>query len=164
VTTKTASELGRSNRNRGATAERELVKWLRDNGWPGAERAVRTGYRTADRVSADPGDVTGTPGLVWQMKYTTRFEEPAVFAANLAETEAQRAAAGADHGLLVQRRAGTADVGKWWVHVTGQSFAVLLTGQPAPTFGCVARVTLAEFALLLRRAGYGTPLQDPAVA
>lgn len=158
VTSTTASARGRSNREKGAVAERQLVNWLRDNGWPGAERAVRTGYRTATRTSADPGDVTGTPGLVWQMKYTARFEEPGVYAANLAETEAQRAAAGADHGLLVQRRSGTADVGKWWVHVTGRSFAVLLTGQEAPEFDCVARVTLAEFAVLLRRAGYGTPL------
>jgi hypothetical protein len=126
--------------------------------------AARQMLGTATRSSADPGDVTGTPGLVWQMKYTARFEWPAVFAANLAETEAQRAAAGADHGLLVQRRSGTADVGKWWVHVTGRTFAVLLTGQEAPEFDCVARVTLAEFALLLRRAGYGTPLENPVVA
>lgn len=159
VTTKTAAERGRSNRNRGADAERELVRWLRENGWPGAERAVRTGYRTSNRVSADPGDVTGTPGLVWQVKYTTRFEWPAVFAANLAETEAQRAAAGADHGLLVQRRPRASDAGKWWVHVTGRSFAVLLTGRDAPEFDCVARVTVAELALLLRRAGYGSPLE-----
>lgn len=158
MTATTASTRGRANREKGAVAERQLVNWLRENGWPGAERAVRTGYRTATRTSADPGDVTGTPGLVWQMKYTARFEKPSEFAANVAETEAQRAAAGADHGLLVQRRNGTADVGKWWVHVTGRAFAALLfpDREEVPEFECVARLTLAELVPLLWRAGYGT--------
>ncbi|HWD79273.1 MAG TPA: hypothetical protein VG497_10325, partial [Kribbella sp.] len=71
--TRTRSEIGRSNRNRGAVAERAVVAWLRDNGFPHAERAVRTGYRTADRVSADHGDITGTPLLAWQVKDVVAF-------------------------------------------------------------------------------------------
>lgn len=164
----TASARGRANREKGAVAERQLVSWLRENGWPGAERAVRTGYRTATRVSADPGDVTGTPGLVWQMKYTTRFEWPAVFAANLSETEEQRVAAGADFGLLIQRRAGTADVGRWWVWLRVADLARLLRPLPsarATDLGQPAlRMELAGLVPLLRAAGYGTPLADPEVA
>lgn len=48
--------LGRSNRRRGADAERRVVAWLREHGWPGAERAVRTGYRTATRAGTTTGD------------------------------------------------------------------------------------------------------------
>jgi hypothetical protein len=29
---------------------------------------VRTGYRTGQRSAADPGDLTGTPGIVWSVK------------------------------------------------------------------------------------------------
>src|SRR5688500_3530498 len=79
--TATTTARGKYSREKGATAERHLVAWLRTHGWPGAERAVRTGYRTADRTSVDPGDVTGTPGLVWQVKNRVDFGAPAVFAA-----------------------------------------------------------------------------------
>lgn len=155
------ARLGKANRDKGARAERDLVKWLRVNGWPGAERAVRTGYRTTNRTSADPGDVTGTPGIVWQVKHSATFDEPAKLARHLAATEQQRAAATADLGLLVQRRTGAPDAGRWWVHITGRAFAQLLTGQPAPDFDCTARVTLAELVPLLHRAGYGTrPEED----
>lgn len=148
-----AAERGKANRRKGHDAERAACRWLRDNGFPGAERSVRAGFTAHDRSIADLGDITGVPGIVFQVKDVARSDIPKW----MEETEQQRQAAEADHGLLVQRRRGTADVGKWWVHVTGRTFAVLLTGrQDAPEFECVARVTLAELVPLLWRAGYGT--------
>lgn len=166
MTTATASARARYSREKGATAERHLVAWLRTHGWPGAERAIRTGYRTADRISADPGDVTGTPGLVWQVKHRADFEQDAVFAACLAETEQQRAAARADFGLLVQRRPGMADPGRWWVwlHVVDllrlHWLPDLAPTVPAPTQDYLQvpmRLELAGLVPLLHTAGYGTP-------
>lgn len=172
MTTATASARGRANRNKGATAERDLVRWLRTNGWPGAERAVRTGYRTTTRTSADPGDVTGTPGLAWQVKNRADFEQDAVFDACLAETEAQRAATGADFGLLIQRRAGTPDPGRWWVWLRVVDLYRIIRKAPGADVrqrGAFLgqpplRMELAGLALLLRAAGYGSAPDEPEVA
>jgi hypothetical protein len=170
VTAATASARGRANREKGAVAERHLVGWLRTHGWPHADRAVRAGYRTADRTVTDPGDVTGTPNLVWQMKYTSRFEQPAFLTACLAETEQQRAAARADLGLLVQRRTGVSDPGRWWVwlHLVDvfrlHWLPELAPTIPAPTQDYLevpVRMELADLVPLLHAAGYGTPAEVP---
>lgn len=160
MTTKTRASIGKANRDKGARAERALVTWLRTNGWPHAERAIATGNRSGQRVRADLGDVTGTPGLVWQVKNVNKPDIDGW----LAETEEQRAAADADYGLLVQQRRGQADPGMWWVHVHGSAFAHILTGEAAPFFECTVRVALREFAPYLWDAGYGTPVPVPVSA
>lgn len=101
---------GRANRRKGHDAERAVATWLRANGFPGAERAVRAAYVGSDRVIPDPGDITGTPGIVWQVKDCAR-EQINVW---LDDTDRQREQADADYGLLVTRRRGVADVGRWW--------------------------------------------------
>ena len=45
----------------GTRAETQVVRFLAANGWPSAERRALHG-------SLDQGDVTGTPGLVWEVK------------------------------------------------------------------------------------------------
>lgn len=163
--TRTPSEIGRSNRNRGAAAERAVVAWLRDNGFPHAERAVRTGYRTADRTSADHGDITGTPGIVWQVKDTLDFEQPAVLAATLADTAAQTVAAGGEFGVLVQRRRGSADTGRWWAWMPGEAYVRVACPRvhrlqhlfvDLQSLAHPVRLTLADVVALLVRAGYGS--------
>lgn len=108
------SRRGRSNRNRGAAAERAVAKWLRANGFPGAERAVRAAYVGADHVLPDPGDITGTPGIVWQIKDSQRE----YINAWLDDTDRQRAQANAKFGLLIVRRRGWADPGQWWCWIS----------------------------------------------
>jgi hypothetical protein len=102
--------------NVGKDTEQAVARWLRGNGFAGAERLVRTGYRVATRESADEGDITGTPGITWQVK-SLRPHTRAELAVPtwLNETEAQRKAAGSELGFLVVRRWGTTDVGRWWV-------------------------------------------------
>lgn len=51
---------GRSAREKGARAERDLVAWLRVNGWPEAARC-------RDSLE-DRGDVSGLPGVCVQVK------------------------------------------------------------------------------------------------
>jgi hypothetical protein len=151
--------LGKANRRRGAVAERALVTWLRENGFPQAERAVRTGYRVSGRESADLGDVTGMPGIVVQVTDRDDLDQDAVLTRRLSDTERQRAAANADVGLLVQRRRGTTNPSRWWVWL---QVADLIALTPAaiqvaiPELHVPARLELRHVAVLLIRAGYGT--------
>lgn len=144
---------GAANRRKGVTTEQKLAKWLRDNGWPHAERTVATGYRTRDRDRPDLGDITGTPGLVWQAKDVTKPQ----IETWLAETEQQRIAAAADYGLLVHRKRGVADVGKWWLYMTTATFTNVTIGIHTIGFPySLVRVRLDEFVPYLHKAGYGT--------
>lgn len=138
---------GAANRRKGHDAERALVTWLRANGWPHAERSVRTGFRSGDRELPDTGDVDGTPGIVWQVKNVARED----IAAWLTETEAQRTAARAHFGVLVQRRSGKADPGRWWAWMRLGDFSWPVYSQVfAPM-----RLEVRHLASLLRDMGYG---------
>jgi hypothetical protein len=134
----------------------------------------------AGRASRDQGDVTGTPGVAWQVKTTTANAEPMV-RKWLAETEDQRLAAGADLGVLVVKRVGAADAGRWWAHLRLDALGAVLariTG-PLPAAGPVARLAplgavtvrlgpcatpvrleLSVAVDLLRHAGYGSPPEE----
>jgi hypothetical protein len=161
----TRSARGRSVVRRGKEAERAIVRWARDNGYPHAERVIRTGYRTAARQSADTGDVTLCPAVIVQAKtYTDAGRMERAIPQWMADTEAQRIAAGAEYALLVVRRNGCADVGEWWCWLPGHTFTTLTDpkanvyppnldepGAPNPP----VRITLADACALLRWAGWG---------
>ncbi len=157
------SEIGRANLAKSKTRERQLVGYLRVAGWPGAERTVRTGYRVAGgRSSADRGDVDGTPGLVFQLKDVAEAKHHLV-PKWLAETETQRAAADADYGVLVVKRAGHGHPGGWWAYLPATAFVVLAGGAAQPRLTGPVRLELRDLVAWLRLAGYGTPLQDDAL-
>lgn len=151
---------GRSNRNRGAAAERSVAKWLRANGFPGAERAVRAAYVGSDRVIPDPGDLTGTPGLVWQVK-DCQIERIGLW---LTETEQQRGAVDADYGVLVVRRRGYADPGQWWCWLPLDALLRMGLGGLPTSWSLDSepvRLELRAVARMLNLSGYG--YDDPAV-
>lgn len=108
-----AAQRGRANRDRGHRAERDVVRWLRDNGFPSAERAVRTGYRTASRVAADPGDITGTGPVLWSVKDCAR-ERIDAWMDELDAMSDDSQYGGVSVPLLVVKRRGHADPGRWW--------------------------------------------------
>jgi hypothetical protein len=160
---KTRSQLGAMSRNKGAKAERDLVAYLRMVGFGGAERAVRTGYRTKDRTSADPGDITGTPGIVWSVKDCAVDEHPKW----LAELDAMHGQA-TDVRLLVHKRRGHAIPDKWWCWMRqgtyGQLYLDWIEGidavrqmDPLPVWPAVfpIRMELGHVIDLLRLVGYG---------
>jgi hypothetical protein len=124
-----------------------VCKWLRANGFPHAERAIRSGITAADRVVADVGDITGTPGIVWQVKDVARSSIPTW----LMETGDQRLAARADAGVLVYRARGVGDVGAWrsW-RIDGNG---LMHTDDKPLHYVVTQ---------LRQDGFGEPLQPSA--
>jgi Holliday junction resolvase len=111
---------GAGARRKGARAEVDLVRWLQANGWPYA--------RTNLRGSAGP-DVTGTPGIAWEVKARDRID----LAAFVDQAEEQRDYAGASLAVVVVRRKGRPDPAQWY-----------------------AVTPLATMAELLRDAGWGS--------
>ena len=83
-------------RIKGTTAEAALCAYLRDNGWPDAERRALSGTQ-------DKGDVAGTGPLVWEVKSTANTP---LIPAWLMETGIERQNAGADYGILVIKTKG----------------------------------------------------------
>jgi len=152
----------RSNsRTIGADTERLVAGYFRQQGWAGAERRIRTGYRTAERTVADQGDLLGLPGLCVQVK-SLRPATAAEAATRvwLAETEAQREASRAVLGLLVVRRWGTTDVGRWWCFLDLAELQGLLAGTLGGNVhpqlhGRPVRLELRDVVALLRWQGWG---------
>ncbi|MER7009935.1 hypothetical protein ABT324_00705 [Saccharopolyspora sp. NPDC000359] len=164
TTTRSRSEIGRANNRKGKNTERRVVAgYLRESGWPDAERKPDPGWRSTDRACPDLGDIRGTDRLVWQVKDRTDLSGLDIVRI-LAETAEQAIAAGADYGIVIQRCAGKADPGRWWAWLpVGDLAALVAAGQhdwPAvldPQLQVPARVELADLVPLLHAAGYGTP-------
>jgi hypothetical protein len=144
-----ASTRGRRNRANGAAYERKVARYLK-TWWPDAVRAVRN-------TTPDPGDVDGTnPCLWWSVKncqderYTEWF----------AEIDRK---AGGRVGLLVVRRRGHADPGRWWCWLRLGDLADLVNGHvntdPANP-GAWVRLELAAAVGVLVAAGLA-PLTPP---
>lgn len=127
----------------GKDTERLVARYFRQVGFAGAERRVATGYRTAQRISADHGDLTGLPGLCVQVKSlrpATRAETQTRFW--LAELEQQRQASGASVGLLIVRRWGTTDVGRWWCFLMARDLFGMADGFSGHALRTLAPVRL----------------------
>ncbi len=135
--------------------------------WPEAARKADNGWRRGESVSADLGDIRGTPGIVWQCKHVAQLN----IAKAWAETVTQAVAAGADYGALVQRRPGHADPGTWWAWISVADVASLLGNVDHIPFTIEGIATLANLApvrlevhtlvTLFRLAGYGAPPTSP---
>lgn len=153
-----AVERGRSNRRKGHDAERQLAEYLRQ-WWHSATRKSDNGWRKDDLVSADHGDIKGTPGICWQVKYVAALN---VFK-SLASTVEQTIAAEADYGILVERREGKADPGRWWAWLTvldlgrliGPDDEVLTRLPSSPALVAPVRMEVRHLVSLLLLAGYG---------
>lgn len=89
------------SRVKGAAFEQAVAEWLRDRGYPEAERRVMHGLN-------DMGDIAGVPDLVIEAKNCHRLD----LRAWLDETEHERLNAGEPYGVLVVKRSGTTDVGQ----------------------------------------------------
>jgi hypothetical protein len=154
---KSPSERGKSNRRKGHTAERDLARWLRTVGFAGAERAVRTGFRTSDRESRDPGDITGTGPIVWSVK-DCAVEQTAKWLDEL-DRMGDNAT---DVHLLVHKRRGHASPARWWCWMRAHQFADLI-GEGESGFVFPVRMELGDAVMLLRADGHGDAL-NPEVA
>jgi hypothetical protein len=140
-------------KNIGTKAETAVVRYLQMNGFPSAERRALRG-------TADAGDVTGTPGVCWEVKGgdMAKHASEAQVAAWLSDTDREIKNARADLGLLVMQRSGYGPdrCGYWWVALrwqyTASSTRLDLMGDFA------LRMTLETAVRWLRMNGYGDPL------
>lgn len=132
------------SKNLGTSAETAVVRWLRQNGFPQAERRALHG-------NVDLGDVTGIPGVVIEIKAGKAAETASDKQIGLwvEETLVEQANAHADHGVLVVKRKGKgeAQVGSWWAIIRAP------LGGEGPWV--TQRLYLDEYVEYLRRLGYG---------
>jgi len=84
-------------RAKGTAFETSIVRYLQE-WWPHAERRALHG-------TEDKGDITGTPGIVWECKNHKTLQ----LAEWLRETEQERENAHAYIGVLVAKRRGVTD-------------------------------------------------------
>lgn len=144
----------------GTAAETGVVRALQRLGFPDAERRQLRGAR-------DAGDVTGTPGIAWEVKggEEARQARPGHLREWLVEAETARHNAKAEIGVLVVQRRNVPPLRAedWRALVPFWAHAQLVAGfwHPAEdTDLAVAPVEmrLGDLTRLLRLAGYGDPL------
>jgi hypothetical protein len=105
-------------RNKGTFAETTVVNYLRDNGFPHAERRSLKGAK-------DRGDVAGCPGLCFEVKYAGVTPK---IGAWLGETGVESLNDGADYGILVVKPLGLGErsVASWYAVMTAEYFDKLV--------------------------------------
>lgn len=163
----------RRSRDIGTAAETAVVRYLVPNGFPHAERRSLKG-------NLDQGDITGTPGICWEVKggQTAKTASDGLIDTWMTETETERRNSRSDIGILVVQRAGIgpANAGRWWAIWRIDELLALLGdlscnvgGQHLLGIAPIVRMHLADAVTLLRACGYGTPpgyrlVEDVAVA
>lgn len=88
---------------KGSAAERAVVAYLRDQGFPHAERRLAG-------AAHDRGDIAGVPGVVLEVKAAARTE----LAAWVDEALVERDNDGADYGIVVHKRRGKGGAADWY--------------------------------------------------
>ncbi len=91
----TTTASSRASKRKGTSFESEVVAFLRENGYPNAERRAKTG-------SKDKGDVAGVPGVCFEAKAVRSID----LAGFVDETEVERVHARAEFGVTVVKRRG----------------------------------------------------------
>lgn len=121
-----------TSRAKGTRFETEVVAHLRACGFPHAERRATAGTH-------DLGDITGTPGIVWECK--ARRDLDVAGAMDEARTEALNANAR---------------------FATEHLPVAVLKRRGQPVTRAYAVLELADLVLLCRFAGYGLPVERDA--
>jgi hypothetical protein len=142
----------------GTDAERAVVRYLNIAGFPHAERRALRG-------GSDAGDITGTVGVVWEVKggKAAKTASDAQIARWLEETETEKLNGRATVGVLVVQRPaiGPARAGHWWAIMTGWQYEALCSNREGHgwLFGDQGpiRMHLYQCCALLTFAGYGGP-------
>lgn len=91
------------SRRKGARCENDVVNWLREQGFPHAERRIAG-------MDNDTGDITGIPGLVIEVKDRQKHDFPAY----MRQLTEEMTAADVDTGLVIAKKKGTTNVGEWY--------------------------------------------------
>lgn len=135
MTARTHAQVGASNRRRGKDTERKVATYLEAHGLGDGRRNL-AGYA---RDHGDIGPVTDRDGDLWAVE-VKGWQDPTP---GKVEAAAREAAREAEHAavplwVLVVRRPGCADVGRWWAWVTSHTAAVLHATDDARLAGTYA--------------------------
>ncbi len=103
------------SRAKGTAWESAIVTYLRDQGWPHAERRALQGSR-------DRGDIAGLPGVVVEAKNCRALD----LAGWLDEATTEQANAGANVGAVWVKRRGRTNPDAGYVVMAGATFTALL--------------------------------------
>lgn len=90
-------------RAKGTAAETAVVRYLRDHGFPHAERRALHG-------TADQGDITGCGPIVFEVKNHKTLD----LAGWLKELDVEMQNADVNVGAVVAKKRGTTDPGEWY--------------------------------------------------
>ena len=99
------------SRRKGRVWNNAVVNWLRDNGFPSAERT--------EYLDAQTGDILGIPGWSLECKNGQRTE----LAAWVDQSTEQAETAGVPYHAVIHKRKGVGDVGKAYVTMPLDVFA-----------------------------------------
>lgn len=102
-------------KQKGTRWETRIVDYLRERGWPHAERRTLNGAK-------DQGDISGVIGVVIEAKDAQRHE----LASWLDEANTERDNASADFGVVWAHRRGKASPRDGYVVMDGDTFTWLL--------------------------------------
>lgn len=105
-------------KQKGTAAESAVVSFLRTVGFPHAERLALSG-------SQDRGDITGVPGIVFEVKACEEYS----FNAWLREARTERDNAAADFGIVVAkpRMVGKTRTGQWYSIMYAYDYLALVS-------------------------------------
>lgn len=136
----------------GTAAETATLRYVQANGYPWAQRLTLNGNHDRGDIALVPG-----PAAILEIKAhktaSTGQPGPAMLTQWLQQTETERANSGADIALLVVKRKGTTDPAQWFTYMRLSDITGRGNGRPV----CLA---LADALWLLRKDGYGTPLDQ----
>ncbi len=104
-----------ASKQKGTGWETSVVQYLRECGWPHAERRALSGAQ-------DKGDLLGIPGLVIEAKACVKH----ALAEWLDEATIERDNANARHGVVWFKRRGYTSPGRAFVLMDGETFTNLL--------------------------------------
>jgi hypothetical protein len=114
----------------GTAHESAIVTWLRENGWPHADRRVKKG-------SKDEGDIRladGVPVTIEAKTYKAKTSDPLHLAQWLRELADEIENSGSETGAVFAKRRGTTDVGEYFAILTVRQYMDLITrlyGKPS---------------------------------
>ena len=135
----------------GTAAETAVVRYLAAHGFPAAERRALHG-------ATDLGDITGTPGIVWEVKGGEAAKDASDkrVAAWFDEAREEAGNAGATYGFLIvaRRRKNVRD---WWAVIDVCDLAKLVRRDALnQSSNLHCRLTLAQLVELLTLAGWAS--------
>ena len=102
-------------KRKGSQAERDVVAWLKANGYPYADRRLAG-------ATLDKGDISGVPGVTIEIKNHAKMD----LAGWTAELEVEMKNDGAWTGTVLHKRKGKGDVGEWYATMPAKVWLELL--------------------------------------